>query len=58
LDLEGIVAKRADTPYEDQPADPHWIKIKNPTYSQKEGRGHLFKRTGKNHSHATNPRRT
>jgi hypothetical protein len=30
LDLEGIVAKRANS--------PHLIKIKNPAYSQKEGR--------------------
>jgi ATP-dependent DNA ligase len=47
LDLEGIVAKRADSPYEEKPNDPHfWIKIKNPMYSQKEGRGDLFKRAG------------
>ncbi len=46
LDLKGIVAKRADSPYEEHPADPHWIKIKNPDYSQKEGRGDLFKRAG------------
>jgi bifunctional non-homologous end joining protein LigD len=46
LDLEGIVGKRADSPYEEQPADPHWIKIKNPAYSQNEGRGDLFKRAG------------
>ena len=46
LDLEGIVAKRAASPYEEHPADPHWIKIKNPAYSQKEGRGDLFKRAG------------
>jgi hypothetical protein len=38
-DLEGIVAKRLDDPY-----DPRvrWLKIKNPDYSQKEGRGDLF----------------
>lgn len=38
-DLEGIVAKRLDDPY-----DPRvrWFKIKNPDYSQKEGRGDLF----------------
>jgi bifunctional non-homologous end joining protein LigD len=38
-DLEGIVAKRLDDPY-----DPHvrWHKIKNPDYSQKEGRGDLL----------------
>ena len=46
LDLEGIVAKRADSPYEDNAGSPHWIKIKNPAYSQKEGRGDLFTRAG------------
>jgi bifunctional non-homologous end joining protein LigD len=45
LDLEGIVAKKADTPYDDK-ARGSWIKIKNPSYSQKEGRGDLFKRVG------------
>lgn len=46
LDLEGIVAKRADSIYEDNPNVRNWIKIKNPAYSQKEGRGDLFKRAG------------
>ena len=46
LDLEGIVAKRADSIYEDNPNSRNWIKIKNPAYSQKEGRGDLFKRAG------------
>ena len=46
LDLEGIVAKKADSPYGESAAEPHWIKIKNPQYSQKEGRADLFKRTG------------
>jgi ATP-dependent DNA ligase len=46
LDLEGIVAKKADSPYEDNWSDPYWIKIKNPQYSQKEGRADLFKRAG------------
>jgi len=38
-DLEGIVAKRLVDCY-----DPRvrWLKIKNPDYSQKEGRGDLF----------------
>jgi bifunctional non-homologous end joining protein LigD len=38
-DLEGIVAKRLGDPY-----DPRakWLKIKNPDYSQKDGRGDLF----------------
>jgi bifunctional non-homologous end joining protein LigD len=40
-DLEGIVAKRLADPY-----GPHtrWLKIKNPDYSQKEGRAELFNR--------------
>jgi len=46
LDLEGIVCKRADSPYEENARSPHWIKIKNPAYSQKEGRGDLFKKAG------------
>jgi bifunctional non-homologous end joining protein LigD len=46
LDLEGIVAKRADSRYEDTPNGRNWIKIKNPAYSQKEGTGDLFKRAG------------
>ena len=38
-DLEGIVAKRLADPY-----DPRvrWLKIKNPDYSQTEGRAELF----------------
>jgi bifunctional non-homologous end joining protein LigD len=46
LDLEGIVAKRADSRYEDNPNVRNWIKIKNPAYSQKEMRRDLFKRAG------------
>ena len=46
LDLEGIVAKRADSPYIDNAQEPHWIKIKNPAYSQKEALGDLFKKAG------------
>jgi bifunctional non-homologous end joining protein LigD len=38
-DLEGIVAKRADDPYEPR---VRWLKIKNGDYSQKEARGDLF----------------
>ena len=46
LDLEGIVAKRKDSQYRttDRPS-PYWIKIKNPTYSQAEGREELFDRS-------------
>jgi len=43
LDLEGIVAKLASAPYR-QTQPPHWPKIKNPTYSQGEGRHELFER--------------
>jgi hypothetical protein len=38
-DLEGIVAKRLNDPYGTR---VRWLKIKNPDYSQKEGRGDLF----------------
>ena len=38
-DLEGIVAKRLSHPYEPR---VRWLKIKNPDYSQKEGRADLF----------------
>ena len=38
-DLEGIVAKRKDDAYTPR---AKWIKIKNPSYSQAEGRGELF----------------
>jgi bifunctional non-homologous end joining protein LigD len=39
LDLEGIVAKRKADPYSPQTI---WYKIKNPAYTQTEGRGDLF----------------
>ena len=42
-DLEGIVAKRKADPYE---VETRWLKIKNPTYSQAEGRRELFDRWG------------
>ena len=38
-DLEGIVAKRLADRYDTR---VRWLKIKNPNYSQKEGRGDLF----------------
>jgi bifunctional non-homologous end joining protein LigD len=41
LDLEGIVAKRKADPYSEETA---WYKIKNPTYTQAEGRRELFER--------------
>ena len=43
LDLEGIVAKRADSLYR-VTIPPAWLKIRNPDYSQKEGRSDLFNR--------------
>jgi ATP-dependent DNA ligase len=38
-DLEGVVAKRLADHYDPQ---VRWLKIKNPDYSQKDGRGELF----------------
>jgi ATP-dependent DNA ligase len=46
-DLKGIVGKRLEDPY-----DPgvRWLKIKNPAYSQKEGKADLFDRSSRRHS--------
>jgi hypothetical protein len=41
-DLEGIVAKRLKDPYG---PSARWLKIKNPSYSQNEGRRELFDRS-------------
>jgi bifunctional non-homologous end joining protein LigD len=41
-DLEGIVAKRKHGIYKDDA--PGWLKLKNPTYSQAEGRHELLTR--------------
>jgi ATP-dependent DNA ligase len=43
--LEGIVAKRKTSKYivTEKPS-PNWIKVKNPTYCQAEGREELFER--------------
>lgn len=41
LDLEGIVAKRKADPYSPRTI---WYKVKNPSYTQAEGRGELFER--------------
>ena len=41
LDLEGIVAKRKADPYSPQTV---WYKVKNPAYTQADGRGDLFER--------------
>jgi bifunctional non-homologous end joining protein LigD len=46
MDLEGIVCKRKDSPYRvTEKPSPHWIKIKNPAYTQAEGREELFEGT-------------
>jgi ATP-dependent DNA ligase len=42
MDLEGIVAKWKDGLY--TPDETSWVKIKNPRYSQIEGRHELFER--------------
>lgn len=41
-DMEGIVAKRADGLY--TPEETTWVKVKNPRYSQNDGRRELFER--------------
>lgn len=41
-DLEGIVAKPKESPYRMRGRRSPWIKIKNPNYTQAEGRGDLF----------------
>ncbi len=41
-DLEGIVCKPAISPYRTVSGQTTWIKVKNPDYSQAEGRGELF----------------
>jgi ATP-dependent DNA ligase len=41
-DLEGVVAKRKHGLYQSERRRSSWIKIKNPDYSQKEGRAELF----------------
>ena len=43
-DLEGIVGKWRDGRYETDGVSTSWIKIKNPRYSQAEGREELFER--------------
>ena len=44
LDLEGIVAKHGLAPYTTERERTTWFKIKNPNYSQMEGREDLFER--------------
>jgi bifunctional non-homologous end joining protein LigD len=42
LDLEGIVAKRADSQYDQEMNGTTWIEITNPHYSQKDRSRDLF----------------
>lgn len=45
MDLEGIVAKGKDSPHKvTEKPSRHWIKVKNPRYSQLEGREELLER--------------
>jgi len=44
LDLEGIVAKQKFAPYIHSREETTWVKILNPTYTQREGREELFGR--------------
>lgn len=41
-DMEGIVCKPMISPYRTIRGTTTWIKVKNPKYSQAEGRGELF----------------
>ena len=43
-DLEGIVAKPAISPYRLVKGRSPWIKVRNPRYTQKEGRRELFEK--------------
>jgi len=43
-DLEGVVGKWAPGSYRADSRASSWVKIKNPTYSQMEGRAELFDR--------------
>jgi bifunctional non-homologous end joining protein LigD len=46
-DLEGIVGKRARGSYQSDGRSTSWVKIKNPSYSQAEGRADLFDGKGR-----------
>jgi bifunctional non-homologous end joining protein LigD len=43
-DVEGVVAKPIISPYREVKGRSPWLKIRNPDYSQKEGRTDLFNR--------------
>jgi ATP-dependent DNA ligase len=45
MDLDGIVCKRKDSPYKvTEKPSRYWIKVKNSSYGQMEGREELFER--------------
>lgn len=54
-DLEGVVGKYARGIYQGDSTVTSWIKVKNPTYSQAEGRHELFEQR---RSPEPRPRRT
>ena len=43
-DLEGVVAKLGQAPYQELHGRPTWLKIRNPKYTQNAGRGEQFQR--------------
>lgn len=45
-DMEGIVCKPMSSPYKTVAGKTTWIKVKNPKYTQAEGRGELFDKRG------------
>ena len=46
-DLEGIVAKPKNSPYQFTETHTYWLKLKNPNYTQAMGRDDLFAPPGK-----------
>ena len=45
MDLGGIICKQKDSPHNvTEKPSRHWIKVKNPCYSQLEGREEMFER--------------
>ena len=45
FELEGMVCKRKSSPYRaTEKPSPYWIKVKNPRYTQAEGRAELFEK--------------
>jgi ATP-dependent DNA ligase len=43
LNLEGMICKRKSSPYRlTEKPSPNWIKVKNPRYSQAEGREEMI----------------